>query len=347
MKYTTLGDTDIKVSKICLGTMTWGEQNTEVEAHEQMDYALDHGVQFWDTAELYAVPSKAENQGLTEKYIGTWFHKTGRRQEVVLATKIAGPSANLAYIRNPLNFSKSSILEALEGSLQRLQTDYVDLYQIHWPERKTNFFGQRGYRHSSRDQWEDNMHEILETMNDLIKQGKIRHFGISNETPWGFQNYIKLAEIYNLPKAKSVQNAYSLLNRLYEVGMAEISIREDIGLLAYSPMAFGLLSGKYHKDPKRAQGRLKIYRDHMIRYNSEQCHRATQKYLDLAESWGISLAQIALSFVNSRPFVTSNIIGATTMDQLRENIDSIHVELTKEQIQKINEVQELIPNPAP
>lgn len=347
MKYTTLGNTDLKISKICLGTMTWGEQNTEAEGHEQMDYALDQGVQFWDTAEMYSVPGRAETQGSTERIIGNWFKKTGRRDEVVLATKVTGPLPYFSYIRDPLKFNREQITKAIDGSLERLQTDYVDLYQLHWPERWTNFFGKRGYKHSERDPWIDNTVEILETLNDLVKAGKIRHFGISNETPWGFMNYLRVAEKYDLPKVQSVQNPYNLLNRTYEIGNAEISIREQAGLLAYSPMGFGMLSGKYHRGPKPTNSRLALFGDRLGRYSTPQCHDATQKYLDLADEWGMSLAQMSLAFVTQQAFCTANIIGATTMDQLKENIDSIKITLTKEQLKEIDKIQEMIPNPAP
>ncbi|MGB0840314.1 MAG: aldo/keto reductase, partial [Chitinophagales bacterium] len=256
MKYNQLGKTDVKVSVICLGTMTWGEQNTEAEGHEQMDYALENGVNFFDTAELYSVPNSKETQGSTERIIGTWFKKTGNRDKVILATKVAGPSPNLTYLRNPIDFSRKSILSAVETSLQRLQTDYIDLYQLHWPERQVNFFGQRNFKWDGTDSWQDNFLSILETMNDLVKEGKIRHFGISNETPWGFSRFLNLAEKHDLPRCVSVQNAYSMLNRLYEIGMAEVSIREQVGLLAYSPMAFGMLSGKYHKKLDTPRDRL-------------------------------------------------------------------------------------------
>ena len=327
--------------------MTWGEQNTEAEGHEQMDYALDQGVNFWDTAEMYAVPGRAETQGSTERIIGTWFKQSNKRDQVVLATKVTGPSPGITWLRDPIDFSKKSIMTAVEGSLQRLQTDYIDLYQVHWPERKTNFFGQRGYRHIEEDTWEDNMLEVLEAMTDLVKEGKIRHFGLSNETSWGFQNYLKLSEKHGLTKVQSIQNPYSLLNRLFEVGNAEIAIREKAGLLAYSPMAFGLLSGKYHNGSNVDKGRLTLFGDKMTRYNSKQCYDATQMYIDLAKEWKMSIAQMCLAFITDQPFVTANIIGATTMSQLKENIDSVDITLSKEQRKAINKVQELIPNPAP
>ena len=346
MKYSPLGTTGIQVSKICLGTMTFGEQNSEAEAHEQLDFAVSQGINFIDTAELYAVPSNPSNNGLTETYIGTWLKDRADRDQLVVATKIAGPSPNLTYIRNPLQFTPEQIHTAVEGSLKRLQTDYIDLYQLHWPERKTNFFGRRGYAHKENDAWEDNFLQILETFQELIQQGKIRYFGISNETPWGFMHFLRLAEKHGLPRVMSVQNPYSLLNRLYEVGMAEMSIREEAGLLAYSPMGFGLLSGKYHTGPKPEDTRISLYKQ-MSRYNGKNSYDATHKYLEIAEKYGISLAQMSLAFVNTRPFLTSNIIGARTMDQLKENIASVDVDLSKECLKEIESVHEEIPNPAP
>lgn len=347
MKYSTLGNTDLKVSKICLGTMTWGEQNTEAEGHEQMDYALDQGVNFWDTAELYSVPAKETTYGATEKVMGTWFKKTGRRDEVILATKIAGASPGLPWIRGTEDFSREAIFKAIDNSLKRLQTDYVDLYQLHWPTRKTNFFGSREYRHSSKDTWEDNILELIEAMNELVKQGKIRYYGISNETPWGFHRYLHLANKHDLPRLVSVQNPYSLLNRTYEIGMSEISIRESAGLLAYSPMGFGMLSGKYHKGTDKPQDRLNQFGNTHNRYSSELSRAATGKYLAIAEQHGISLAQMSLAFVNQQPFVTSNIIGATSMAQLKENIDSINIDLSKDILTEIDGVHREISNPAP
>lgn len=346
MEYSTLGQTGLKVSKICLGTMTFGEQNSEAEGHEQLDYALEQGINFIDTAELYAVPARSETQGSTERIIGSWIKSRKNRDQFILATKIVGPSANLIYIRDPLRFDRTQLATALEGSLQRLQTDYVDLYQLHWPERKTNYFGKRGYVHDPNDPWVENFLEILEVMQDLIRQGKIRHFGVSNETPWGLMRFLHLAEKHNLPRCISIQNPYSLLNRTFEVGLAEIAIRESTGLLAYSPMAFGLLSGKYHKGGGAPHARLNQFKT-MSRYNSANAREATGKYLAIAEKFGLSLAQMSLAFVNSRPFLTSNIIGATTMAQLQENIATIDLELPYEIIREIEAVHNEIPNPAP
>ncbi len=346
MEYANLGPTDLRVSKICLGTMTFGEQNLELEGHQQMDYALEQGINFFDTAELYAVPSTAENNGKTEQIIGSWFKKTGHRDRIILATKVTGPSTGLQYIRNPLKFNREQITTAIEGSLRRLQTDYVDLYQLHWPERKANFFGKRGYVHEPEEQWEDNFLDILNIMQELVDAGKVRHFGISNETPWGLMHFLQLAEKHGLPRCVSIQNPYSLLNRTFEVGLAEIAIREKAGLLAYSPMAFGLLSGKYHKGLDEPGARINKYKK-MARYNGRNANRATTRYLEIAERHHLNMGQMALAFVNSRPFLTSTIIGATSLDQLKENIDSIYVELPSEVLKEIEEVHEDVPNPAP
>jgi len=346
MKYNKLGNTDLEVSVICLGTMTYGEQNSEADAHEQLNYAVEQGVNFIDTAELYAVPAKAENNGLTEKYIGTWLKDRKDRDKLIVATKIAGPSPNLKFIRDPLNFSKKQIEIAIEGSLKRLQTDYVDLYQLHWPERNTNFFGKRGYFHLDANKWEDNVLEVLESIQTIVKSGKVRHFGLSNETAWGLMHFLKLSDQHKLPRCVSVQNPYNLLNRTYEIGMAEPSIREQAGLLAYSPLAFGMLSGKYHRGPKPEKGRLTLY-PYFGRDNGENSNKATQAYLDIADKYELSLAQMSLAFINRQPFVTSNIIGATTIDQLKENINSINLDLSEEILKEIEEVHNQIPNPAP
>lgn len=345
MKYTTLPNTDIQVSKICLGTMTFGQQNTEAEGHAQMDYALEQGVNFFDTAEMYSVPARQETYGSTERILGTWFQKTGNRDKVVLASKIAGPNPNFTYMREKNDFSPASIQYALDKSLERLQTDYIDLYQLHWPERKTNFFGQRGFKVQD-DAWEDNIHAVLETLNGFIQQGKIKHIGLSNETPWGIMRFLEESKYHNLPRIKTVQNPYSLLNRLYENGSAEIGIRENVGLLAYSPMAFGVLSGKFLTGESHPNARINLFTQ-FSRYNSEQSAAATRLYNEIAQQNGLTLTQLALAFIEQQPFVTSTIIGATTMEQLKENIDTINVTLSEELLQAIDGVQAKIPDPAP
>ena len=345
MKYTTLPNTDIQVSKICLGTMTFGQQNTEAEGHAQMDYSLEQGVNFFDTAEMYSVPARQETYGSTERILGTWFQKTGNRDKVVLASKIAGPNPNFTYMREKNDFSPASIQYALDKSLERLQTDYIDLYQLHWPERKTNFFGQRGFKVQD-DAWEDNIHAVLETLNGFIQQGKIKHIGLSNETPWGIMRFLEESKYHNLPRIKTVQNPYSLLNRLYENGSAEIGIRENVGLLAYSPMAFGVLSGKFLTGEAHPNARINLF-PQFSRYNSEQSAAATRLYNEIAQQNGLTLTQLALAFIEQQPFVTSTIIGATTMEQLKENIDTINVTLSEELLQAIDGVQAKIPDPAP
>lgn len=346
MKYTNLPHTDIEVSKICLGTMTWGKQNTEAEGHEQMDYAVNQGVNFFDTAELYPIPAHPDRHSETEKIIGTWFKKNGNRDKIVLGTKIAGKAEFTKFIRTT-GFSRESIIDAVEGSLQRLQTDYIDLYQLHWPERNTNYFGNRGYKHDISDHWKDNIHQILETLRDLIREGKIRQVGISNESPWGTMRYLEESKVHaSLPRTITIQNPYSLLNRLFEVGTSEISMREKVGLLAYSPLGFGVLSGKYLGDRKPDGARITLFPNYS-RYISEQSVAATQKYYELAQANDISLAQMSLAFVNTRPFITSNIIGATTIKQLEENIASIDIELSDDILKGIEEIHNQIPNPAP
>ena len=347
MQYRKLGRTDLEVSKICLGTMTWGQQNTEAEGHEQMDYAVAQGINFFDTAELYAVPARKETNGSTEEIIGTWFKKSKKRQEIILASKIAGYSPGLTFIRNhQLNFAKEQIHAALEGSMKRLQTDYIDIYQLHWPIRKTNYFGQLGYVHDPNDAWEDDFLQIVQTMDALIKEGKIRHWGVSNETAWGLMRFIQLAEVHGLTRPLSIQNPYNLLNRSFEVSLAECAIREKCGLLAYSPMGFGLLSGKYHKKLDTPDNRINQF-PQLPRYNSPFSWQATEKYLAIAENHGLTLAQMSLAFVTQQPFVTSNIIGATSMTQLKENIGSADIDLSDDIIKDINEVHKEISNPAP
>ena len=344
MKYTTLPNTNIKVSKICLGTMTWGNQNTQDEGFAQMDLALDKGVNFFDVAELYPVPAEAKTYAETERIIGNWFAKTGNRDKVVLATKIAGPGDYTAHIRTT-GFSKQALNEAVDNSLKRLQTDYIDLYQLHWPERNTNTFGVRDYVHNTNDGWEDNFNEILHNLDEIIKSGKIKHIGLSNEKAWGTMRYLEESKHNNLPKMITIQNAYSLLCRPFEGDLAEIAHRENIGLLAYSPMAFGVLSGKYIKGSAADNARLKLF-PRFSRYSSDQATEATKRYLQIAEDNGMSLAQMSLAFVNQRPFVTSSIIGATNIEQLEENIDSINITLSDDVLKAINNVHAAIPNPA-
>ena len=346
MKYNLLPHTDFEVSEICLGTMTWGRQNTEEEGHQQMDYAVERGVNFFDTAELYPVPAMKELYADTEKIIGNWFKKTGNRDKIVLASKIAGNGDYTKFIRET-GFAKQALIEAVEGSLQRLQTDYIDLYQLHWPERHTNYFGQRGYKPSSQDHWQDNIHQVLETLRDLVVEGKIRHVGLSNETPWGTMRFLEESKVHTrLPRMVSIQNPYNLLNRTFEVGLSEISMREDIALLPYSPLGFGVLTGKYLGGMQPANGRVTLFPAYN-RYSGETATAATQKYADLAKEHNLSLTHMALAFVNSRPFVKSNIIGATNMDQLKENIDCVDVELSDEVLKGIEAIHNEIPNPAP
>ena len=345
MKYTTLPSTAIKVSKICLGSMTWGNQNTEAEGHAQMDFALDHGVNFFDTAELYPVPAAAETQGLTSKYIGTWLKKNNTRDKVIIASKIAGIGDYTAHIRTA-GFSAKTIKEAIDLELGRLQTDYIDLYQLHWPERHTNTFGVRDFKPSPNDPWVDNFNAVLHALESFVKAGKIRAIGISNEKAWGTMRYVEEIRKDSLTPISTAQNAYSLLNRTYEGDLAEVSLREDIGLLAYSPLAFGVLSGKYIEGTAADNARLKLF-PRFARYSSAQSTEATKQYLKLAQDLGISLTTLALAFVNQRPFVTSNIIGATNLDQLKENIESINTEFSQETLDRIDAIHAGIPNPAP
>lgn len=325
--------------------MTWGNQNTEAEGHAQMDMALDKGVNFFDTAELYPVPATAETSGRTSEIIGSWFKKTGNRDKIVLASKIAGPGDYTAHIRTT-GFRGSSIKEAVELELKRLQTDYTDLYQLHWPERSTNMFGVRDYSHDPNDSWIDNFNEILHNLDEVIKEGKIRYVGLSNEKAWGMMRYLEESKHNDLPRMITVQNAYSLLNRVFEGDSAEISMREGMGLLAYSPMAFGVLSGKYILGKAADNARLKLF-PRFSRYSGQQSTEATKKYLKIAEDNDMTLAQMALAFVTQQPFVTGNIIGATTLDQLEENIDSIDITLSDDILDQINSVHAEIPNPAP
>ncbi|CAL68476.1 aldo/keto reductase [Christiangramia forsetii] len=344
MKYTKLPNTELKVSKICLGSMTWGQQNSEAEGHEQLDYALDKGVNFIDTAEMYSTPAKPETQGSTEKVIGSWLKKTGRRDEVVIASKIAGPAEMVSHIRENMGYHREALEDAIHNSLKRLQTDHIDLYQLHWPERNTNFFGKRGYDHSEEEKWEDNFRQILEDLQHFVDQGKIGHIGLSNETPFGLMRFLEESK-NDLPRVSTVQNPYNLLNRKDEIGLTEILHRENVGLFPYSPLGMGTLSGK-HLNGIQKNTRLSLFPQYN-RYSNEEAVRATRKYKELADKHDMSLTHLALAFVNQQPFVTSNIIGATSIDQLKENIESIEVVLSEEIMEEVNEIHNSIPNPAP
>ena len=344
MKYTFLPSTKIKVSKICLGTMTFGNQNSEKEGFDQMDLATDMGINFIDTAELYPVPATAERYADTEKIIGKWVSERNNRDQIVLATKIAGPGDYTKHIRTT-GFSKSALFSAVDESLKRLKTDYIDLYQLHWPERITNTFGKRDFDSSVNDKWEENFENVLFNLKTIISSGKVRQIGISNENPWAFMKYLELSK-KKLPKIITIQNPYSLLNRLFEIGNSEICMREDVGLLAYSPLGFGVLSGKYLNGNMPKDSRLKLF-PNLSRFSGENSMKATSMYYNISKKYNLSLTQMALSFVNSRPFVTSNIIGATKLNQLKENIESINIDLSEDALKEINEVHKLIPNPAP
>ena len=345
MKFKKLGTTNLDVSLICLGTMTWGTQNTEKDAFEQMDYSIESGINFFDTAELYSVPPNSESYGKTETMIGNWFEKRKNREKIILATKVAGPGCN--WIRGGgNNFDEKSIGEAIDGSLKRLKTDYIDLYQLHWPERSTNFFGRRDYTlDSEEDDW-NSFESVLKALEKFIKRGKIRYIGMSNETPYGLSKYIELSKNKNLPRMMSVQNPYNLVNRTYEIGMSEISIREKCGLLVYYPLATGALSGKYRKGQMPKNSRQALFKG-WERHLNPLAMKAYEEYYKLAKEYDMTMAQLAQAFVNTRPFVTSNIIGATTMDQLKENIDSVNIELSHEIIERINMIHNNNPNPSP
>ncbi len=345
MEYRKLGNTDLDVSALCLGTMTFGEQNTPEQAFEQLDYAVAQGINFIDTAEMYPVPPMMATQGDTERIIGQWLGKRSDRDKLVIASKIAGPAEWLDYIRGGSRFNQSQIGQAIDDSLQRLQTDYIDLYQLHWPDRNTNFFGQLGYKHNTNEE-STPIEETLRALEDAVKAGKIRYIGLSNETPWGVMSFLKAAEQFDLPRVVSVQNPYNLLNRTYEVGLAEVSVREQVGLLAYSPLAFGVLSGKYLNGQRPEQARLTLF-ERFTRYTSLQAEDATQKYVEVAAKHDLSPSQMALAFVTSREFVTSNIIGATTMDQLKENIASAELSLSDEVLKDIEAVHSANTNPCP
>ena len=349
MKFKALGQSGIQVPEICLGTMTFGEQNNQQEAFEQLNYALDQGLYFWDTAEMYPVPPKPETQGSTEQIIGNWIAKHGQRDKLFLASKIAGPSQGGSHIRDgQTRFIASEIQSALDGSLKRLQTDYIDLYQLHWPQRPTNFFGTLGYN-NEQAHFNHNMTPLVETLEALsaeVKKGRIRHIGLSNETPWGTMKFLQLSKELGLEKIVSVQNPYSLLNRTYEIGMSEIAHHEGIGLLAYSPLAFGYLTGKYRHGARPKAGRITKF-SRFTRYSNPQSDWATEQYALLAEKHGLTLTQLALAFIKHQFFVTRTIIGATSMQQLKENIQAFEIDLSEEVLQGIEAIHRQQPNPAP
>lgn len=347
MKFRPLANTGVEVSELCLGTMTFGQQNTEDEAHAQLNRAMEAGINFIDTAEIYPVPPKAGTQGRTEHHIGTWLRKRGRRDELIVATKVAAPADWLPYLRNGrLRLERTNIREALTASLERLGTEYVDLYQVHWPERPTNYFGQLGYAYPKEESDCASIEETLEALSSLVDEGLVRHLGVSNETPWGLSRYLEAADRLELQRIISIQNPYNLLNRSYEVGLAEFSHREQVGLLAYSPLAFGVLSGKYLDRKKPPGARLTLF-DRFTRYSNPESENAVRAYVAIAEQYGLDPAQMALAFVTSRPFVTSNIIGATTLEQLDRNIASTELELSEELLEAIETVHVGQPNPAP
>jgi len=345
LQYNKLPNTDLNVSRICLGTMTWGEQNSEAEAHAQMDYALAQGVNFLDAAEMYPVPPVPATQGLTEQYIGTWLKRRSNRDKVIIASKVSGRSENLAYLRpGTVCLDRRNVVQALDASLRRLQTDYIDLYQVHWPDRSTNFFGQLGYTHS--DEPSIAIEETLQTLDEQVKAGKIRYVGVSNETPWGLMRYLHAAETQELPRVVTIQNPYNLLNRTFEIGLAEISHRENVGLLAYSPLAFGVLSGKYLDDRKPRQARLTLFK-RFVRYQTDEAQTPIRDYVKLAREYGLDPSQMALAYVNSRSFLSANIIGATTLEQLASNIASIDLELPDTVLEQIETIHRRQPNPCP
>ena len=345
MKFRKLGTTDIDVSLICLGTMTWGTQNTEKDAFEQMDYAVSQGINFFDTAEIYSVPPTSDSYGKTEEMIGNWFEKRKNRDKIILASKVAGPGCD--WIRGGgNNFDERKIGEAIDGSLKRLKTDYIDLYQLHWPERSTNFFGRRDYLFNNKEGNWNSFESILDALKKFIKSGKIRYIGMSNETPYGLSRYLEISKNKGAPRMMSVQNPYNLVNRTYEIGMSEISIREKCGLLVYYPLAAGGLSGKYRNGKMPKDSRMALFKG-WERHLNPLAMEAYDKYYKLAKDFNLTMVQLAQSFVNSRPFVTSNIIGATTMDQLKENVESINIEFTDEMMDRVNEIHNNNPNPSP
>ena len=347
MQYRPLGRTGLSVSAIGLGTMTWGRQNTEAEGHEQMDYALDQGVTFWDTAEMYAVPPTADTYGRTEEVIGNWFQARGQRDKVILATKIIGAAdGGFAWIRGGRSkLDRANILAAAEASLRRLKTDYIDLYQLHWPDRSTNRFGARNYVHRPEKDGAP-IEETLAALDELVKSGKVRHVGLSNESPWGVMQFLTLSEQKGLPRVASIQNAYNLLNRSFEQSLAEVSMREDVGLLAYSPLGAATLTGKY-LDGAVPPGSRRAIDHRKSRYATVNADAATREYLDVARRHGLSPTQMAIAFTLHQPFVASSLIGATNMADLKSNIAAVDVTLSAEVLKDLDAVNERYPDPCP
>lgn len=343
MKYNRLGDSELNVSEITLGTMTFGEQNTQAEAHQQLDLAVSRGINFIDTAEMYPVPPRAETQGYTEQYIGQWL-KHQQRDKLIIASKVTGPARGYDWIRGGPRISGEHIGQAVEMSLERLQTDYIDLYQVHWPDRNVPMFGQRHFD-PGNERDAISIAEQLDALAAMVQSGKVRYIGLSNETPWGLGQFVKLAEELKLPRVISLQNAYNLLNRSLENGLSEVIYRENIGLLAYSPLAFGVLSGKYRVPG--GSGRVSIFPGFAQRYSKQNVNQAVAEYCALAERAGLSPAVMALAFVRQRWFVTSTIIGATSLQQLQQDIDSVGVNLSEELMQGIDEIYQRFPDPAP
>ena len=348
MRYRKLGNTNIDVSVICLGTMTFGEQNSEKDGFEQMDYAIDRGVNFIDTAEMYAVPTRAETYGKTEEIVGNWIKSKKNRDKIILATKIASKSSGLSWVREggkKLSFNKKNVNAAIEASLKRLKTDYVDLYQLHWPERNVPKFGVMDFEYDPNDNEWTAIEEVLENLNQLITQGKVRYIGVSNETPWGLMKFMQVAKEKKLPIMVSIQNVYNLVNRVFDIANSEVSLRENCGLLAYSPLAGGRLSGKYLNDQNPKNSRYTLFASIFQRHRTPRGEVAISKYVSLANKYNIAPSTFANAFVNDRPFVTSNIIGATTMDQLKENIDSIDIKFSDEILREIEDIHLADPNP--
>lgn len=347
MEQRELGSTGIKVSALCLGTMTWGQQNTQDEGFAQMDLAVERGINFFDTAEMYAVPPTDQSYGTTETIIGNWFRaRPGMRDKIVLASKVCGQGEWLPYVRDGhARLNRRHIEEAIEGSLRRLQTDRLDLYQMHWPDRHTNYFGKLGYQHKV-DEIHTPIAETLEVLADIVKAGKVRHIGVSNETPWGTMRYLAVSDARGWPRIASIQNPYNLLNRSFEVGLSEVAHREKVGLLAYSPLGFGVLSGKYLGGARPEGARITLYK-RFSRYTNKEAENATAQYVALAKTHGLHPVQMALQYVTTRPFVTANIIGATSVEQLKVNIESADITLSDEVRAGIEAIHASQPNPAP